>query len=162
MFFWHGLMVKKNKIYAVAHTDISTQLRQTFLSVFYFGKKLANNIWLQAFFSLRQHFLPAPVWVQTPLVSANVDDCTVITVQLFVLGVKYGQMTSFHCSYIFRALGAIFRRWVAGALVRMKGKRQLPLTGLESEAAPVKGKAMHAHNRNTHASCLINLNDRAR
>lgn len=95
--------------------------------------------------------------------SSNVDNCTVIIVQLFVLGVKYGQMTKFHCFYIFLALWAIFWQWVVAAAERMQGKRRLPLTGLKSESTSVKGKAVHVHNRNAHAhaSCLINLNDRA-
>lgn len=95
--------------------------------------------------------------------SPNVDNCTVIIVRLFVLSVKYGQMTKFHCFYIFLTLGAIFWQWVVAAAQRMQGKRRLPLTGLKSESTSVKGKAVHVHNRiaRTHASCLINLNDRA-
>lgn len=72
-------------------------------------------------------------------------------------------MTKFHCFYIFLALWAIFWQWVVAAAERMQGKCRLPLTGLKSESTSVKGKAVHVHNRNTHAhaSCLINLNDRA-
>lgn len=59
-------------------------------------------------------------------------------------------MTNFHCSYIFRALGAIFWRWVVAAAERMQGKSQLPLTGLKTVSTSAKGKAMQAHNRSAH------------